>query len=565
MNMLSLIPSSLLRASLQAVRRIKFAPFERRLSRAAEQQREWLLKRVQLCRDTEFGRNHRFGEIRTLDEFRHQVPVAPYDYFAPYISKVARGDTGALLPKEDRLLQFTITTGSTGVPKLNPVSATWMREYKAAWDIWGIKLFTDHPQHIGSRVLQMAGTWDMGRTEGGYQISMVSALLARHQSPLLRPFYALPEILNNIADPVARHYAALRLCIAEKIGWIILMNPGSLIRLAEIGDQYKSDLIRDVTDGTITSTLEIPSAIRQKLQQSYLRPNPAVGRSLHRIAEASGHLLPRDYWKQPVISCWLGGTAGFQSRYLREFFGNSPMRDMGLVSSEGRHTIPLEDEQPEGVPAVGMGFYEFVPADEGDSPTTVLEGHELTINQDYRLLITNSGGYYRFDIGDLVRCRGFHGQAPLLEFRQKSDRIGDLEGEKMTEHQIVEGAERAARKCGFHLGLFTAIPRRHSINEQRYEFLMEISDIPDPSMARRFLEVVDQELAELNFLWRARRKEGVIGKPVLRRLAEHTWDEYIRRETERRGTGDFQYKHPALMPNESWGENFRPLDTITLD
>ena len=135
----------------------------------------------------------------------------------------------------------------------------------------------------------------------------------------------------------------------------------------------------------------------------------------------------------------------------------------------------------------------------------------------------------------------------------------------MTEHQIVAGAEQAAHKCGFNLGQFTAVPRRHSINGQRYEFLMEISDIPDPSMARRFLEQVDQELATLNFLWRARRKEGVIGKPVLHRLATNTWDEYIRKETERRGTGDFQYKHPALVPDERWGESFHPIDTISLE
>jgi len=216
------------------------------------------------------------------------------------------------------------------------------------------------------------------------------------------------------------------------------MNPGTLIRLAEIGDQNSEVLIRDVTEGTLTTKFEIPARIRGVLKKSYLKANRLGGQKLEAIARRTGRLLPKDYWKQPVIACWLAGTAGFQSRYLREYFGESPLRDMGLVSSEGRHTIPLEDNVAEGVPAVGAGFYEFIPVDEDSaSQPTVLEGHELTVDRNYRILISNSAGYFRFDIGDIVRCRGFLGQAPKLEFIQKSSRVGDLEGEKLTEHQVV--------------------------------------------------------------------------------------------------------------------------------
>lgn len=561
-----LIPRSFLRLALDLIGKSKYPPFERSVHNAMQQQRDWLLRRVQACRDTTFGRDHGFGDIRTLADFRRRVPVAPYDHFRPYIEAVARGETDALLPADDKLLQFTITTGSTGSPKLNPVTASWLREYKAAWDVWGIKLFNDHPRHIGAKVLQMAGTWDMGRTPSGKQISMVSSLLARHQSPFLRPFYALPEILNNVPDPVARHYAALRLCITEDIGWIVLMNPGSLIRLAEIGDQHKEILIRDVTDGTLTPQFDFPAPIREALSRAYLRPDRAVGQRLQTIAQQTGKLLPRDYWKQPVIACWLGGTAGFQSRYLRSYFGDSPLRDMGLVSSEGRHTVPLEDEHPRGVIAVGAGFYEFVPLeDRGTPPATVLEGHELTVGQDYRILISNSGGYFRFDIGDVVRCQGFHGQSPLLEFRQKLERVGDLEGEKLTEHQIIEGAHAAAEKLGISVGLVTGVPYRSAPGGQCYVFLTEISDLPDAEMARRFLEQLDTELAQLNFLWRARRKEGVVGKPRLMRLPVGAWDQHMKRETSHRGTGDYQYKHPGLIQDENWLAKFSPIDTITLD
>lgn len=553
------------RTALHIAKAIRFKPFERRLARAADVQRQWLLQRIRCCVSTEFGQRHLFDQIRNIADFRKQVPVANYEYLKPYIDAVAAGNTKALVPTDDRLIQFTITTGSTGVPKLNPVTRTWLREYRAGWERWGLKLFTDHPRQIGSKILQMAGTWNMGKTPGGYQISMVSALLARNQPVVMRRFYAIPEALNDIGDPAVRHYVALRIGILQDIGWIMLMNPGTLIRLAEIGDVHKEELIRDVFDGTLSARFEIPPSIRDALRFEISRPDPHGARRLESIVSHTGRLLPKDYWNQPVISCWLGGTAGFPSRYLKEFFGDSPLRDMGLVSSEGRHTIPLEDDFPYGVPSVGAGFYEFIPLEEGGcSKPIALEGHELIPDRDYRLVITNSAGYYRFDIGDIVRCRGFVGQAPKLEFIQKFERIGDLEGEKLTEHQVVEGAHNAAQQIGIKLGLITGVPRRFDQQKPHYDFLVSITDLDEAVLANRFLCELDAQLSRLNFLWRARRKEGVLAAPRLQRLKPHAWDDYITEELSRRGTGDYQYKHPGLVQDQAWLQNFSPVDTITM-
>src|SRR5207244_8946761 len=47
--------------------------------------------------DTDFGRDHHFGTIQTYDDFRRRVPVAPYEYVEPYITRVRKGDHRALL------------------------------------------------------------------------------------------------------------------------------------------------------------------------------------------------------------------------------------------------------------------------------------------------------------------------------------------------------------------------------------------------------------------------------------------------------------------------------------
>lgn len=569
-NMLSLLPSItprfMSRGLLQILRRRTSDAFISRLDCATTVQRDWLMNRVRLGRDTTFGKDHGFPTIRSLADFRKQVPVAGYDSFAPYIDAVASGDTNALIPDSERLLQFTITTGSSGIPKLNPVTNTWLNEYRRAWNVWGMQLFVDHPKRIGSRMLQMSGTRDMGTTKGGYQISMVSALLTKIQNPLLKPYYLIPDVVNLIPDPVARHYVALRLSITQDVGWILLMNPGTLIRLAEIGDSHSEALISDLNDGTLTRDFDIPDSIRKTLQEKHLKRERAGARRLAALASRTGRLLPRDYWSSPVIGCWLAGTAGYQSRYLPEYFGPSPCRDMGLVSSEGRHTIPLADTAPEGVPSIESGFYEFVPVeDTTDGFPETREGHELTPGNEYRLIMTTSAGYYRFDIGDVVRCCGFIGQAPLLEFVQKSGRVGDLEGEKLTEHQVVESARSAAESIALNLRLITAVPRRLVSQQPRYDFLVESTDLPDIEQAQLFLRNLDSELQKLNFLWRARRREGVLQSPHLTRLAPGEFDRCIQQEVRRRGTGDYQYKHPCLVTDENWLKQFQVHDTVTID
>ncbi|APZ95276.1 GH3 auxin-responsive promoter family protein [Fuerstiella marisgermanici] len=558
-------PRVVSRGLLSALRRGSCDAFERRLSRAASVQRDWLLNRVRLSEQTGFGKDYGFQHIRSLDDFRKQVPVAGYDHFEPYINRVAAGETSALIPETEKLLQFTITTGSSGVPKLNPVTNTWLREYRKAWDVWGMKLFVDHPRHIGSKMLQMSGTWDMGTTPGGHQISMVSSLLTKIQNPMLKPYYLIPDVVNDIPDPVTRHYVALRLTLLEDVGWILLMNPGTLIRLAEIGDTHSDTLLRDISDGTLTDKFDIPSHIRRVLETKHLKRSVAGARRLSQLASQRGRLLPRDYWNTPVIGCWLAGTAGYQSRNIPQYFGDSPCRDMGLVSSEGRHTIPLQDTNPAGVPSIESGYYEFIPMDEpiGEFPHT-LSGHELEPGHEYRLVMTTAAGYFRFDIGDIVKCCGFTSEAPLLEFVQKSARVGDLEGEKLTEHQVVAAAHMAAEQIGVNLSLITAVPRRLEHRQPRYDFLVESTEISDARQAERFLCNLDERLEELNFLWRARRREGVLQAPHLTRLAPREWDRCIQKEVAKRGTGDYQYKHPGLVMDEQWLDQFHVHDTITM-
>src|SRR5947199_1627924 len=94
---------------------------------------------------TAFGRDHRFDAVRTVADFRRHLPVAGYDYFEPYIARVRRGETAALLA-DRRVHLFALTSGTTALRKYIPVTDAYLADYRRGWNLWGLKAFRDPPE-----------------------------------------------------------------------------------------------------------------------------------------------------------------------------------------------------------------------------------------------------------------------------------------------------------------------------------------------------------------------------------------------------------------------------------
>ena len=109
-------------------------------------------------------------------------------------------------------------------------------------------------------------------------------------------------------------------------------------------------LIRDIADGMLCRELEISPALRDELEP-LLRRDPRKARELEAIVRRTGTLYPRDVWAPDglLIGTWTGGSVGPYLRQLPQFYGDAIIRDLGLVASEGRFTIPVRDETSSGV------------------------------------------------------------------------------------------------------------------------------------------------------------------------------------------------------------------------
>src|SRR5262249_15520009 len=141
------------------------------------------------------------------------------------------------------------------------------------------------------------------------------------------------------------------------------------------------------------------------------------------------------------------------------YYGAPAVRDIGLVASEGRMTIPVENNTPGGILEITSSFFEFIPVDEIDSPCpAVLESHELVEGKDYYILLTTSSGLYRYNIFDVVRCVGWRERTPLLAFLNKGNNFSNLTGEKISEYQVAKSVESALVRLDHRLTAFSLAP-----------------------------------------------------------------------------------------------------------
>jgi hypothetical protein len=410
---------------------------------------------------------------------------------------------------------FTTTSGTTGEPKLIPVTRTSQRINSSLTRIWYYCSLLDHPNFLTGKLLGVVSPAIEGRTSGGVPFGSASGQTYRTSPWWVRRAYAVPYEVCEIEDYDSRYYVLMRLAIEQQVSFFATANPSTIVKLAETADARKEQIIRDIRDGSIARGFEIAEGVRRKIEPRLI-PNPARAKKLESLAGKTGMLSPRDYWPElRLIGCWQGGTAGVHLKKLDRWFDpHTPIRDLGYLSSEAHVSLPISDGRPEGILAVQSNFYEFVPEGEIDaaSPDALL-CHELVEGMTYYVLLTTSGGLYRYDINDVVKVTGFYNASPIIQFLRKGRDVTSLTGEKVHVNQIIEATEEARRASGIALLHYKAVADEE---QGRYGFILELAGtMPDRAALVLFLDVVDRRLTELNIEYAQKRNSKRLGPPYL--------------------------------------------------
>ena len=488
--------------------------------------------------ETEFGRRHGLAGVRTYDDFVRAVPIASYEAFRPYIDRVLAGHTTALLPPGREVMMFSQTSGTTGQPKFIPVTGDFLAAMRRGWNVFGLLALQDHVEAWLRPILQISSPMRETTSPTGLPCGAISGLLARTQKRIVRRMYCVPQEAYAIDEPQAKYYAIIRCGAMHDVSFITTANPSSTIKLIQTAQAHAERLIRDIAEGTFSPPGAVSDAASRAVRY---RPNPALARRMREGIARDGRLLPGHFWNVAFLANWTGGTLRLYLRRLRELFGDIPVRDIGLLASEGRFSIPLSDHTPAGVAEILDNFLEFIPAEHRDQPNPpALRAHELEVGREYFLVFSNWTGLFRYNLDDRVRVVEWFARSPVFEFLCRGRHTASITGEKVTEHQVVEAMRRACARLGCHVerfvlqGCFASTPY--------YRLRVEVDGRADAVS-----QALDEELTGLNIEYASKRKTGRLG-PIRPLTLEAGQLERAERENilARRGRSE-QYKHQYLM------------------
>ena len=523
--------------------------FLRAASRAADVQRGVLRDICLRMSDSDFGRQHDLGGVRSHADLVERVPIQDYEAIRPFVNRVMSGETRALLGAGNRVLMFATTSGTTNQPKYVPVTDRFLREYRRGWNVFGLKALLDHPDAVLRGILQVVSPIDERQAPCGLPCGAISGLLAATQKRLVRKYYVLPSSVGQIEDAEARYYTIARVALSRDVAWLITASPATQLKVAKTISQHAESLIRDIHDGSLSPPGPLGHDVRTSLLPC-LRPDVVRANALQTIANRHGALRASHCWNLSLLSNWTGGTMGLHLRDFPEHFGDTPVRDIGLLATEGRVTIPFDDATPAGVLDVQGAFFEFIETDaSGESPAisakppgdAIRLAHELEVDREYRVVMTTWAGFVRYDLGDFVRVRGFLGQAPVLEFLHRGAHVSSMTGEKLTEKQVVEAYELARTETGLSECLFVLSPVWG--DPPRYRLFVQ-----EPCGEENLVgQVMDEILRRANVEYASKRASGRLGDVAVVELPNGSLDGLDAELRSRRGASNEQFKHRYLL------------------
>ncbi|MCG8364610.1 MAG: GH3 auxin-responsive promoter family protein, partial [Pseudanabaenales cyanobacterium] len=415
--------------------------FTGKLNQVATIQANFLRALMQFHQDTELGRELNLAEIKTVDQFRQQIPRSSYSQYEPYFERAASGEMNVVTPEP--MIYMNLSSGSTGKQKLVPITRRSQRKRAYANQVaLGFAAAAARRRKISlGKMLIATCAKPIGQTSGGIVYGHVSSnQLRSSHSWVVQAIYAQPLEALFLTDTLARNYISLLFALRNRdLSILSGIFPVILLQLCIYLEKYAEALIDDLGRGEIADWLTLETELREKLQRLFAA-EPERAKQLGQIRQSEGRLLPKFVW--PNLALLLtarGGPSDFYFEKFPEYFGDLPIFGGTYAASEaviGSH----RDFNTDGVVlAVESNFFEFIPADQWDqaNPNTLLP-HEVKVGDFYRILVTNYSGFYRYDIGDVVEVVGFYEQAPLITFRYRQGGALSAITEKTTEYHAIQ-------------------------------------------------------------------------------------------------------------------------------
>jgi hypothetical protein len=444
---------------------------------------------------TEFGRLHHFATIQSLGDYKKNVPIQEYEDLKPFIERMMKGEENILwnTPVE----WFAKSSGTTSdKSKFIPVSEESLKDnhYKASKDVLSF-YYASHPESdlLTGKSLVIGGSHQINQLNEEVHYGDLSAVVMQN-SPFWTNWIRTPELSVILMDEWQSKIEKLAQCTINE---------------------------------NVTSMAGVPTWLIVLLK---------------RILEITGKQNIKEVW--PSLELYMHGGVSFvpYKKQFEQLIGE-PINYLEMYNASEGFFAGQDDISKEGMLLMcdhGI-FYEFMLIEEWEKehPKTI-QLDEVEIGKNYALVITTTGGLWRYLIGDTIQFTS------LAPFRIKvSGRLKHYIN-AFGEEVIIDNTDKAISVACKHTGAivkdYTAAPVYFS-NEANgaHEWLIEFEK--EPSSIQEFTFQLDAALKNINSDYEAKRyKDIALRIPLVKKLPSGTFVNWLSSKGKLGG----QHKVPRL-------------------
>lgn len=525
----------------------------RRLVRAAKRvklEQEKLLQRIiKKQANTEYGKANDFASIDSPEAYRKHVPVNDYEDLRPWIEK--QEATGNPVLNHETPYMYTLTSGTTGKPKLIPVLKKTNELNRKIQNLFLTYLFKARPRVADGHLLTIVSPGIEGYTDNAKTpFGATTGHMYASTPKVVQRKYVVPPSIFEIEDYDLRFHLILRLALQyDDITYMTTANPTTFTRLIQLLNEKWEQLIFELEMGGFPK-MDLLNEEQQKVVTKRLKANPARAEQLRGIKAKSGNALLRfaDVWQDiQAVGVWTGGSSSiFYQKLKGQFDSHTLIRDLGYHSSEFRGSTPIMEGTTAGIPTFQQHYFEFAARDEWDAEKKEFLGlHELEDGKEYYLFVTTDSGLYRYNMNDVVVVDGFFHQVPMIRFLQKGKGVTSITGEKLYENQIIQATNNTEGEFGLRSSFYMMVA---DVAEAQYTLYYEGSaEILGKlqSQKKKIEECLERELCAINIEYATKRASNRLKPVKILPLNPGAYESY-KRHCIAKGQRESQFKIIAL-------------------
>ena len=431
---------------------------------------------IRQAKNTQFGIDHHFDQIRTFEDFSKKVPVRDYEGLKPYVDKVVKGEENVLW--KGKPLYFAKTSGTTSGAKYIPLTKESMPFHiEAARNaILHYIHETGNADFVDGKMIFLQGS-PILEEKNGVKLGRLSGIVA-HFVPKYLQKNRLPSWETN--------------CIED---WETKVNA----------------IVEETFDQNMTVISGIPSWVQmyfEKLQQKGGKPVGEIFKN---------------------FNLFIYGGVNYEP--YRAKFENLIGRKVDSIelfpASEGFFAYQDSQKEKGMLLLLNSGiFYEFIKSDDfynENSKRHTIGEVELGVN--YVLIISTNAGLWGYNIGDTVQFTSLKPYRVIVSGRIKH--YISAFGEHVIGKEVESALQEAIIGTNIRINEFTVAPQITPKEGLPYhEWFIEFEN--EPENLDFFAEALDNAMRKQNIYYDDLIVGKVLRKVVVTKVVKNGFQDYMK-------------------------------------